>query len=142
MKRLLALAGMVLAIDGAAAAADPLPLTAYYFPRSAPCTVMADFQKARDKVAAFSSQERAIALVRSMAVEFDKKGREQCPGAATVRMIAVFIGGVDIYGRPDFGNRTTLLKLEGDVVKLKRLAQAGGKITLFQLRSMFDLEIY
>lgn len=142
MKRFLAQTGLVIAIAVAAAAADPIPLTAYYFPRPETCTVMVDFQKARSRVAAFSSQERVIAIVAAMAAELEKNGRDKCAGAARVRLIAVFIQGVDMYGRPDFGTRTNLLKLEGAAARLKNLAQAGDKLTVPRIRSLFDLEIY
>jgi hypothetical protein len=125
-----------------AAAAEAMKPTAYYFPRKESCTVMMDFQKSREKLRGLNGETRALELARSMLVEWLANAAGKCDGSSKVTMLAVYIPGVDVYGRPDFGNRTNLMKLEGDATKLQALGRNADKVTMVQLQQASRVEVF
>ncbi len=141
LRLLIAAALLMTALPTPAANTLP-PVIAYFFPRPELCTVMVDFQKGRNVVDSLKGDKRTIALVQSMTTEFDRNGKEKCGDAPRIRMLAVFINGVDIYGRTDFGNRVNLLKLEAEPKNLRQLAGYNDKVTLVQIKNLSKLEAY
>jgi hypothetical protein len=123
------------------AAIEPLKPAAYYFPRQEACTVMMDFAKARDKVRGLAGDARNLELTRGMLAEWSVNAADKCKGAGKVALLAVYIPGLDVYGRPDFSNRTNLLKLEGQADKLQALARASG-LTMELVRKSSAVEIF
>lgn len=140
--RLLRSVALLMAAIPALAAEAPLPVVAYYFPRPELCTVMIDFQKGRSAVENLKGDERTLALAQNMAAEFDRNGKQKCGDAARIRMLAVFINGVDVYGRTDFGNRVNLLRLDADTKNLRQLASYSDRLTLAQIKNLSQLETY
>jgi hypothetical protein len=141
LRPLTALAALLVATPTAMAADTLPPPTAYYFPRPELCTVMVDFQKGRSAVESLKGDKRTISLVQNMATEFERNANK-CGDSPKIRMLAVFIKGVDVYGRTDFGNRVNLLKLEAAPKNLRQLALHNEKVTLTQIKALSNLEIY
>lgn len=103
-----------------AAAADR---ATYYFPEQQTCTVLVDFQKERPELQGLAADARSLQLVRRLVDEFAKNGQSKCPAAQKVKMMAVYIPGVDNYGRPDFSNRVNLLMIEADISTIRSVAE-------------------
>ena len=122
--------------------ADVLKPTAYYFSRQDACTVMMDFQKIRSRVDGLAAEARAIELSRAMLAEWSATAEAKCPAAAKVTMMAVYIPGVDVYGRPDFGRRTNLMRLEGDAAKLQALGRKPEALTMTHVRGTASVEVF
>jgi hypothetical protein len=122
--------------------ADPLKPNPYYFPRPDMCTVMMDFQKVRSRLTDLAADARAIELSRGMLAEWSASGAEKCSGASKVTMMAVYIPGVDVYGRPDFGRRTNLMRLVGDAAKLQALGRSANQLTMTELRGVASVEVF
>lgn len=127
---------------GSCLSADVLKPLAYYIPRQDTCTVMMDFQKVRSRVTGLAGDVRTIELSRGMLAEFLVNAAAKCKGASKVTMMAVYIPGVDLYGRPDFGSRTNLMQLVGDAAKLQALGRSPGKLTMAQLRDSASVEVF
>lgn len=119
---------------------EKLAVKAYYFPRPDSCTVMVDFQPAASTLQGVRGEARAAMLASTMLREFAPNAAGKCKSAGTVRLLAVMIKGVDSYGRPDFGNRANLLRLEGDALRLGQLANAHSTVTLARIRSVATVE--
>ena len=141
LRPITALTILLVAMQPAIAADTLPPATAYYFPRPDLCTVMVDFQKGRGTVESLKGDKRTITLVQNLAAEFDRNAGK-CGDSPKIRMLAVFINGVDVYGRTDFGNRVNLLKLEAAPKNLRQLARHGDKATLTQAKALSSLETY
>jgi hypothetical protein len=109
----------------AAALAQVGILPAYYFLEQKTCTILVDFQKERVDIERLNRDARLLRLVRDLVAEYAKDGPAKCVGADHVRMMAVFIPGVDSYGRPDFPNRINILRIEADPEKLLLAARQG-----------------
>lgn len=90
------------------------PVVTYYFNQGGICTGIVDFQSARSKLESADKETMLLLLTRRMIGEVIQDFPTRCDGATDVRMIAVYIPGVDNYGRPDFANRINLLRLDGD----------------------------
>lgn len=114
----------------------------YYFPKSDICTMMIDYQLSAASLGQAKGVAKSILLVRSMLNEFASNGAQKCKGAPTIRMLAVMVSGKDSYGRPDFGSRTNLLKLEGHADKLSALAHTHGPLSLPTIRGTGSLDVY
>ena len=127
---------------GSCLSADVLKPGAYYFPRQDTCTAMMDFQKVRAKLNGLDGDARAIELSRGMLAEFSASGAAKCPGASRVTLLAVYVPGVDLYGRPDFSNRTNLMKVEGDAAKLLALGKTADTLTMAQVRGSATVEVF
>jgi hypothetical protein len=97
-------------------------LTSYYFPENEQCTLVLDFQSHRPKLDQLSKETRNLTLAKDLLIEFKANGSIKCPEARKVRLLAVFIPGTDNYGRPDFGSRTNLLRLEGPIERVLQSA--------------------
>ncbi len=110
--------------QGPASAAD---LTSYYFPESERCTLVLDFQPRRDDLLQLSKEARGVALAKDLLKEFKANGSAKCPDAKEVRLLAVFVPGTDNYGRPNFGSRVNLLRLEGPRDKVLQTADTDFK---------------
>lgn len=115
---------------------------AYYFPKSDICTIMIDYQPSVARVRQAKSDAKSILLASSMLNEYAANGAQKCKSAPTVRMLAVLIPGKDSYGRPDFGSRTNLLKLEGRADKLEALATGRDHLSLPMIQSAGSLHVY
>jgi hypothetical protein len=115
---------LMFASGGAASAAD---LTSYYFPESERCTLVLDFQPRRADLAQLAKEARSLSLAKDLLREFKANGSEKCPEAKDVRLLAVFVPGTDNYGRPNFGSRVNLLRLEGPRDKVLQGADADFK---------------
>jgi hypothetical protein len=125
---------LIFASGGPASASD---LTSYYFPESERCTLVLDFQPRRADLAQLSKETRSLSLAKDLLQEFKAHGSEKCPEAKDVRLLAVFVPGTDNYGRPNFGSRVNLLRLEGPRDKVlqgadtdfKTIDEIGGGLT-------------
>jgi hypothetical protein len=124
-----------------AALAQTAGLTAYYFPEDQQCTLLVDFQPRRSELEPLGKDARSLALAKAMLKEFSAHGAEKCPGSKSVRLIAVYIPGTDTYGRPDFGSRTNLLRLEGSNEAVAQGA-ASDAVTTDQLVKLLNLTVY
>ena len=122
--------------------AEVLKPVAYYFPRPDMCTVMMDFQKARPHLNGLAADARAIELSRGMLAEWSANASAKCQGAAKVTMMVVYIPGADLYGRPDFGSRTNLMRMVGDAAKLQALGRSAATLTMAQVRSSATVEVF
>jgi hypothetical protein len=110
--------------EGPASASD---LTSYYFPESERCTLVLDFQPRRQDLLQLSKEARSLSLAKELLKEFKANGSAKCPDAKEVRLLAVFVPGTDNYGRPNFGSRVNLLRLEGATDKVQQSADADFK---------------
>jgi hypothetical protein len=99
-------------------------LHAYYLPRDTQCTVLVDFAGQRSELEKLDRGARNLELARQMVDEFRRHGEAKTQNARTVQLIAVCINGKDNYGRPDFANRTTFLKLSGSREQVLGLTDA------------------
>jgi hypothetical protein len=119
-----------------------LVVRTFYFPKPELCTVMVDFEPSREAVAATKDEARTLLLARTMLRDYATNGKSKCQGAARVRLLAMFITGVDNYGRPDFGARQNLIRMDADAEGIAGLALAPDGLTLKALRTVGDLEIF
>jgi hypothetical protein len=115
---------LIFAFTGVASAAD---LTSYYFPEAERCTLVLDFQPRRADLSQLAREARSLALAKDLLKEFKANGSGKCPDAKEVRLLAVFVPGTDNYGRPNFGSRVNLLRLEGARDKVLHSADADFK---------------
>ena len=104
--------------------------------------MMMDFQKVRSQLAGLTGDARDVELSRGMLAEWSASSAAKCPGATKVTMMAVYIPGTDVYGRPDFGSRANLLRLVGDAAKLETLAKSAAKLTMTQVRGSASVEVF
>jgi len=116
---LIAVAAMSIAGDVAAQSAA---LASYYFPQGDACTLMLDFQSRRAALEAMTPDARNAALLHEMIAEFRSGSAARCPNASKAVLLAVFIPGVDSYGRPNFGSRQNLVRADGAVEAIRRAA--------------------
>lgn len=114
---------------------------AYYFNQSGICTFLLDLQPLRGSYDGLRGDVRTVALAKALIDEFRAHGQDRCMGAMSVRAIAVYIPGVDNYGRPAFGSRTNLLRLQGPIEGLAD-ATASQMKSLDGLKSKFEVEVY
>jgi hypothetical protein len=98
-------------------------LTSYYFPENEQCTLVLDFQPQRPELIQLSKEARTLSLAKDLLKQFKANGSEKCPEAKNVRLLAVFVPGTDNYGRPDFGSRVNLLRLEGPTDNILQSAE-------------------
>lgn len=115
--------------------------TSYYLPEDGQCTVLVDFQARRSELNQLDKEPRILVLARAMLKEFASSGAEKCPQADRVRLLAVYIPGTDNYGRPDFGNRTNLLLIEGSMAATAQSA-AADLATRDQLDKSLKVTVY
>jgi hypothetical protein len=131
----------VVAVPAQAAPADDHSV--FYFPTSTACTMMMDFQKARQRLASLDREARAVELTRAMIQEFARNGAAKCPTQSQVQLLAVYIPGTDNYGRPDFGRRVNALKVAGSRTAVNKIAGSAAKpMTLSQIRQELSVELY
>lgn len=110
--------------DTMAQAAGP---TTYYFVEKQTCTVLVDFQKQRDEIERLSGDAHALRLIRGLVDEFAANGAKKCGVLDSIRMMAVYIPGVDNYGRPDFPNRVNVLRIDASAENLLAAARQDLK---------------
>jgi hypothetical protein len=110
------------ALASSAMAQDASPTT-YYFVEDKICTVLVDFQKQRDDIERLSGDQRLLRLIRSLVGEFAVNGATKCKGSDSIRMMAVYIPGVDSYDRPDFPNRVNIVRIDGSSTEFNAASQ-------------------
>ncbi len=115
------------------AAAQSTPLVPYYFPQGETCTLMLDFQTRRATLEAMPPDARNTALLREMVAEFRSGSAARCPGASKATLLAVFIPGVDSYGRPNFGSRQNLIRADGAADAIKRAPPGASAAELARI---------
>jgi hypothetical protein len=127
------------AVDIARAqATNPTP---YYLPEDGQCTVLIDFQGRRSELGQLDKEGRTLVLAKAMLKEFASNGAEKCPQSDRVRLLAVYIPGTDNYGRPDFGNRTNLVLIEGSMAATTQSA-AVDPAARDQLEKLLKVTVY
>jgi hypothetical protein len=126
--------------SGVASAQSPA-LTPYYFPEGDVCTLALDFQPRRSEIEAASKDSRSVILAESLLREYSTQGSEKCPGAKTVKLLAILIPGVDSYGRPNFAGRVNLLRLEGSSEQVNAVAKSHPQNPA-QLQELLTVTIY
>ena len=149
MKRIFLLSFLALSLSWqspiwaeASAIGAKLNLKAYYFPNPNVCTVMVDFQKSTSEILKTSGDKRVQLLSANLLAEYGANGQVGCKTPVKVRMLAVLVPGVDNYGRPDFGSRTNLIRLEGNVDKFRSLASSRDGLSEATIRKYVELEVY
>ena len=111
--RSLALSALAMLVLEAQPAGASSPVNvAYYFPEGRVCTLILDFQPTKDKLERLTGTPRTLSIATSLLSEVKVGGTEKCKTAEVIRMMAVYIPGVDNYGRPDFGSRLNLLRID------------------------------
>jgi hypothetical protein len=138
MTSFLRLAAVIMAFSFGNAFAQAPNLVSYYFAEREQCTLVLDFQPRRSELVQLSKDARSLALAKDLLKEFKINGSKKCPEAQNVRLLAVFVPGTDNYGRPDFGSRVNLLRLEGSTNQVVQSAekdfsateQIGGPLTV------------
>ena len=116
--------------------------SAYYFPKTDVCTVMIDYHSSIEKIDKLQGDTKSLTLIRSMLNEYTSNGTQKCMGAPLVRLLAVLIPGKDSYGRPDFGSRINLLKLEVPTNKIGTIVKDLDNISLPKIQSAGFVELY
>jgi len=101
------------------AVAQTSALPTYYFVEDKMCTVLVDFQDQRSDIERMSGDLRLLRLITDLLSEFASNGPTKCGGADVIRMMAVYIPGVDNYGRPDFPNRVNVVRIDGGAATLE-----------------------
>jgi hypothetical protein len=140
--KMLTLGGLLAAVlCGTAAFAEPSGLTPYYFPEGEECTLALDFQPRRTEIEAATGDQRSVLLAEGLLQEFSAQGSTKCPGAKTIRLLAIFIPGVDNYGRPNFPERVNLLRLEGSSDQVNVAATKHAE-NLPQLKELLTVTSY
>jgi hypothetical protein len=119
---------MIFSAFGSAFAQAP-NLVPYYFQESERCTLILDFQSHRSELTELSKAARTLSLAKDLLKEFKTRGSEKCSEAKNVRLLAVFVPGTDNYGRPDFGSRVNLIRLEGPKEKVLQGAETDFATT-------------
>jgi hypothetical protein len=129
------LGGFIALVTLAAHAIDePKP---YYFSEGALCTLMVDFQPSRARVESLGAEERQTSLIREMIRVFQQSGQAQCSAAGRVRLVAVFIPGLDNYGRPNFASRQNIVRADGPV---SAIATIPDQASFADLSKVFDIQ--
>jgi hypothetical protein len=116
-------------------------LVSYYFPESEQCTLVLDFQPHRSELEQMSKEVRSLTLAKDLLKEFKTNGSDKCPEARSVRLLAVFVPGTDNYGRPDFGRRINLLRLEGSLETVLKGAEKDFATTE-QVRDLLTITVF
>lgn len=114
---------------------------AYHFPKPNVCTIMIDYQQSSASVINTNGDDKSLLLSRSMIKQYIDEGVQKCKGAPKIIILAVFIPGKDNYGRPDFGSRSNILKLEGLSVKFQALSTEKN-LSLSKIKDAVSLYIY
>jgi hypothetical protein len=112
-------AGMAMLTSAPLHASEEEASKAYYFPEEANCTVMVDLADKKDMLDDLSEAERKLSIAELLVSEYDANGKEGCEDATSVKLLAVYISSVDSYGRPNFGDRINLIRLDGDAAALR-----------------------
>ena len=119
----LQVASAMLLLAGIAAFAQEKPVTRYYFPEGEECTAVLDFQSRRGDLEKSPADRKMLLLANELLRDFSVNGSEQCQGAKRIHLLAVFIPGVDSYGRPNFAGRVNLLRLDGTTDQIRNGAK-------------------
>lgn len=106
---------VLVSLASSVALAQDKPITHYYFPEGDECTAVLDFQSRRGDLEKSSVEKKTLVLANELLRDFSLNGSEKCQGAKRIHLLAVFIPGVDNYGRPDFPGRVNLLRLDGTI---------------------------
>jgi len=114
-------------------AAQSAPLAHYYFPQGETCTLMLDFQTRRATLETMAPDARNAELLREMVAAFRSGYAAHCPNASKATLLAVYIPGVDSYGRPNFGSRQNLIRADGAADAIKRAPPAMSAAELARI---------
>jgi hypothetical protein len=120
--------------------AQPSGLVPYYFVENEQCTLVLDFQSRRSELVKLSKDALSLSLAKDLLKEFQTNRHEKCREANIVRLLAVFVPGTDNYGRPNFGSRQNLLRLEGSTKKV--LENAERDFTAMEQISELSVTVY
>ncbi len=116
-------------------------VAAYYLPHDGDCTVLVDFECVREELQGLDSDGRMVRLAQQVIEEFQQHGAEKAKKAQQIELLAVYIKGRDKYGRPNFANRTDLLKIRGSAEEFHKLNAAELK-DVEQIRKHLDVEVF
>jgi len=116
------------------------PTDSYFFNEAGVCTLIVDFSKQKSELDRLGAEQRRASLARTLISSFRQQGGAKCPHVPSVRALAVYIPGVDSYGRPKFGSRVNLLKLEAPAEAFNSTA-AEQVVSLAHLNG-FKVESY
>ena len=114
----------------------------YYFTKTEICTIIIDYYPSITKLDKENNDNKSLILIRSMLKEYISNGEQRCLEAPMVKILAALIPDKDIYGRPDFGGRINLLKLELPSNKIGAILNDHNNISLSKIQSVGSVELY
>lgn len=129
----LSLSAAVLGLLASQARAQSAGTPSFYFTERETCTLIVDFQAQKAALDALPKEGKALALAKGLIAEFKRQGASNCPDTKELIALAVFIPGVDNYGRPNFGSRVNLLKIKSEISDV-------GSLSVVDLKNFSDVE--
>lgn len=108
------------------------------------CMAMIDFQSVRQKLEKMPPEERQNEIFSRTLDVFARKRQEKCPVDGHSRLLAVYITGLDNYGRPDFGNKVMVMEIKGKTGELlaAQKARVDGQPDWAGMKKNFAITLY
>ena len=117
------------------------PPQAYFFQNGKSCSVLFNFSSQKESLEKMSSNDKLDSIIKTMFIQYNNEHLNYCPDVESVTMLGAYIDGFDSYGRPDFGARIEIVRVEADEIKIKDNFKKIKNLSLDEIKKFSKVEI-